>query len=58
MKAASGELSLTVITVIAIAAVMGAFWALWPKIQESIGNQWEDISNTDSKNEGSLFGNK
>lgn len=44
MKAATGELNLTVITLIAIAAVIGFFWLMWPKIQESINNQWEDIS--------------
>ena len=44
MKAATGELNLTVITLIAIAAVIGFFWVMWPKIQESINNQWEKIS--------------
>lgn len=44
MKAASGELNLTVITLIAIAAVIGFFWIMWPKIQESINKQWSDIS--------------
>ncbi len=44
MKAASGELNLTVITLIAIAAVLGFFWWMWPKIQNSIQEQWNDIS--------------
>ena len=33
MKAATGELNLTVITVIAIAAVIGFFWLLWSSTQ-------------------------
>lgn len=45
MKAASGELNLTVITLIAIAAVIGFFLSfMWPKIQESLNSQWDDIS--------------
>lgn len=44
MKAASGELNLTVITLIAIAAVIGFFWIMWPKIQNSLNNQWDKIS--------------
>lgn len=44
MKAASGELNLTVITLIAIAAVIGFFWLMWPNIQNSINTQWEDIN--------------
>ena len=46
MKAATGELNLTVITIIAIAAVMGFFWVMWPKIQNSINSQWSNISGT------------
>lgn len=46
MKAATGELNLTVITLIAIAAVIGFFWIMWPKIQNSLNNQWDDISNS------------
>ena len=44
MKAATGELNLTVITLIAIAAVIAFFWILWPQIQNSIKTQWENIS--------------
>lgn len=44
MKAATGELNLTVITIIAIAAVIGFFWLLWPSIQNSINSQWANIS--------------
>ena len=46
MKAATGELNLTVITIIAIAAVIGFFWVMWPNIQNSINSQWENVSNS------------
>ena len=44
MKAATGELNLTVITLLAIAAVIAFFWAMWPTIQNSINGQWNNIS--------------
>lgn len=44
MKAATGELNLTVITLIAIAAVIGFFWILWPGIKNSLNSQWQNIS--------------
>ena len=54
MKAATGELNLTVITLIAIGAVIGFFWMMWPNIQNSINSQWNDVSsnnrNTQSRN--------
>ena len=51
MKAAAGELNLTVITLIAIAAILALFWALYPKIKEAIETQWNNISTNDiSKN--------
>lgn len=49
MKEATGELNMTVITVVAIAAIAGLFYAfVWPMIQRSIvqntcntmGNNW------------------
>ncbi len=44
MKAATGELNLTVITLIAIAAVLAFFWFMWPSIQNSINAQWDNIN--------------
>ena len=44
MKAATGELNLTVITLIAIAAVIGFFWIMWKPIKRSINSQWNNIS--------------
>ena len=45
MKAATGELNLTVITIVAIALVIGFFTTIfWPQIQSTITGQWETIS--------------
>ncbi|HIR49187.1 MAG TPA: hypothetical protein IAB35_04325 [Candidatus Faecimonas gallistercoris] len=44
MKAATGELNLTVITLIAIAAIIGFFWLMWPNIQSAINKQWQNVS--------------
>ena len=49
MKAATGELNLTVITLIAIAAVIGFFWAMWPNIQNSLNSQWNAINTKPAK---------
>jgi hypothetical protein len=40
MKEATGELNMTVITVIAIAAIGVFLWAFLPGILESIENNW------------------
>ncbi len=55
MKAATGELNLTVITLIAIAAIVGFFWFMWngngdSSIQNSISKQWETISDDSNVN--------
>ncbi len=47
MKEATGELNMTVITIIAIGAIIAFFWLLWPNIQNSINDQWENISDND-----------
>ena len=44
MKAATGELNLTVITLLAIAAVIAFFLLMFPQIQKSINSQWNNIS--------------
>ena len=46
MKEASGELNLTLITIVAIALIAGLFAALWPTIKGTISNKWNDTSNT------------
>lgn len=44
MKAATGELNLTVITLLAISAVIAFFWLMWPSIKNSINDQWTNLS--------------
>lgn len=45
MKAATGELNLTVITLVAIGLVIAFFTAfLYPRIKESISNMWTNIN--------------
>lgn len=51
MKAATGELNLTVITLIAIAAVIGFFWIMWPAIKNTIGNQWNTVTTYDTNSQ-------
>lgn len=49
MKEASGELNLTVVTIIAIAAIATFFTTvIWPNIRHSINDQWANVSNTSS----------
>jgi len=44
MKAASGELSLTVITIVAIGIVIAFFTTvLWPQVQGNITEQWGNL---------------
>ena len=50
MKEATGELNMTVVTIIAIGAIIAFFWLMWPKIQETINNQWEGISTPEDNN--------
>ena len=46
MKEASGELNMTLITIVAIAAIAGLFAFLWPTIKETIVEKWDGTSNT------------
>ncbi len=52
MKEATGELNMTVVTVVAIAAIAAFFYAfVWPGIQESIKkNTCEAQCSTDNSN--------
>ena len=48
MKEATGELNMTVVTIIAIGAIVAFFWFMWPQIKNSITDQRDNISNTDN----------
>ena len=57
MKAATGELNLTVITIIAIAAVIGFFWLMWDNaIKPSIESQWGNVSDKEKAKNNSNIG--
>lgn len=43
MKEATGEMNMTVVTIIAIGAIVAFFWFMWPKIQDTITKQWGTI---------------
>ena len=45
MKEATEELNMTVVTIIAIGAIIAFFWFMWPQIRSTITNQWNNISN-------------
>ena len=48
MKEATGELNMTLVTIIAIAAVLTFVVAFLPKILGSIGEKWDEGINGDS----------
>jgi len=48
MKEATGELNMTVVTIIAIGAIIAFFWFMWPQIKNTVTDQWDSIS-TDCK---------
>lgn len=45
MKEASGELSMTLVTIIAVAAIAGAIAIFWPNIKNTINNKWGNFEN-------------
>ena len=45
MKEASGELNLTLITIVAIAAIAGLFALLFPTIKNTITSKWNGTAN-------------
>jgi len=44
LKEATGELNMTVVTIIAIGAIIAFFWFMWPQISTTIQNTWNNIS--------------
>lgn len=48
MKEATGELNMTLVTIIAIAAVLTFVVAFLPKILGSIGDKWDEGMNGDN----------
>ena len=46
MKEASGELNMTLVTIIAIAAILAFVTMFLPDILAGIGNKWGDANNS------------
>lgn len=47
MKEATGEMNMTVITIIAVGAILAFFWFMWPTIQNKISDTWNDVSSAE-----------
>ncbi len=47
MKEASGELSMTVITIIAVSLIVGLLYFMWPTISNRIEKTWTDATDTE-----------
>ena len=47
MKEATGELNMTLVTIIAIAAVLGFVTFFLPNILNSVGDKWNDAEGTE-----------
>ncbi len=46
MKAASGETTLTIITIVAVGAVLAFFWVWWNGRQKEINDDWGGVKKT------------
>lgn len=49
MKEASGELNMTLITIVAVAALAGLFALLWPNISKSVQDKWGQTESSTKK---------
>lgn len=49
MKEATGELNMTVITIIMIGAVLAFFWFFWDQIKGTLGQQWGKVNQETEK---------
>ena len=58
MKEATGELNMTLVTIIAIAAVLTFVTAFLPNILDSIGQRWDDAEAAGDNNVGNLDGSQ
>lgn len=54
MKEASGELNMTVVTIVAIGAILTFFTVfIFPQIKNTITNTWDNTTNTSGNLDGS-----
>ncbi len=56
MKEATGELNMTLVTIIAIAAVLTFVTAFLPNILDSIGSSWDDAEEAGRNNVANVNG--
>ena len=49
MKEATGETSMTMITIVAVGVIAAILAAFWPRIQDWIEGEFEDTINTDQQ---------
>jgi len=56
MKEATGELNMTLVTIIAIAAVLTFVVAFLPNILGSIGEKWDDSTSPDANDQAQTQG--
>ena len=52
MKEASGELSMTLVTIIAVGIIVGIFAVFWPQISETINKIWNGFEENAVSNTG------
>ena len=45
MKEATGEMNMTLVTIIAVGAILAFFWIMWPTIKNSITGIWNKTNN-------------
>lgn len=57
MKEASGELNMTLVTIIAIAAIAGIFFAFKNSILGAINNKWQGVQSPDASQGSQFFNN-
>ena len=58
MKEATGEMNMTVVTIIAIGAIIAFFWFMWPSIKNTISGQWNGIQGKEACPAGQYFDGK
>ena len=52
MKEATGEVSMTVVTLVAIGVIAAILVLMWPSIEKKINNLWENTDKSESYTPG------
>ena len=48
MKEATGELNMTVVTIILIGVVLGVFWLIFRNVENTVNEQWNNTTENHS----------